>query len=43
MVYSGNEVFHIEPADDHFGNATLDFDHILYRRSDTTEDLFVIE
>ena len=38
-IYTRTETYHIDPVDDHFGDAALDFDHVIYRLSDMNVDL----
>ncbi len=39
--FAKEDAYHVDPVDDHFPGAKLDYDHIIYRLSDMDEDLFV--
>ena len=38
VVYTETETYHIDPAEDHFGGESVDFDHVIYRLSDMSFD-----
>ena len=38
VVYTEDDTYHIDPAEEHFPGESVDFDHVIYRLSDMAFD-----